>query len=354
MYNVIGTGKGGRDMKLTERKEMILAAIVEQYIKTGEPVGSKGLLNTLSISVSSATIRNEMSELDEMGYLIQPHTSAGRIPSQAGYRYYIDNLMNRLELSDEEKEAIASDLRREAGDPNKLLEKASEILARKTDCAALTTSPTDELASVKRIEIVPIGGRLAMIVLMTSTGIIKSTVCRTDTEITDEMLDLFRNIVSERFIGEPVSEIGTVMIQTLVASLGMNALSMSPMFVSLADIAKQAVQAEVHLEGEQNLLHHHELHNSVFGLMQFLDEDEKLSRALDSSRNALNVLIGTENMFTPLENSSMIVARYNIRGNDGGAIGIIGPTRLNYAKLIPSVEYLTQVVSKLLTDSFEG
>ena len=332
---------------------MILSAVVEQFIKTGEPVGSKVLLSSLPISVSSATIRNEMSELSLLGFLTQPHTSAGRIPTQKGYRYYIDNLMNRTELSDDEKDMILTELRREAGDPNKLLEKASEILARRTDCAALTTSPTDLGATVKRIEIVPIGSRLAMIVLMTSTGIIKNAVSRTDVPLTDEMVELFRSIVDSKFIGRPVTEIGTVMIQTLVAALGMNALAMSSLFVSLADIAQQAVRADVHLEGEQNLLHHSELRGSVFGLMQFLDENDKLGRAVDARKDALSVSIGSENIFTPLENSSMILARYRIQGHDGGAIGIIGPTRLDYARLIPSIEYVTQVISTLLTDSFE-
>lgn len=339
-------------MKLSERKELILASIVELYIKTGEPVGSKVLMNNLPISVSSATIRNEMSELAELGLLTQPHTSAGRIPSQLGYRYYIDNLMNRSELTEDEKQSISNELQRVAGDPNKLLERAGEVLARMTNCAALSTSPTDMGATVRRIEIVPVAPKLAMIVLVTSTGIIKNSVCRTDIDLTDEMLQLFRAITEQEFINKPVSDIGTVMIQTLVASLGMNALAMSPLFVVLADIAQQAVQAEIHLEGQQNLLHHNELKSDVFNLMQFLDEDEKLERAVDAKKNALTVSIGKENMFTPMENSSMIVARYNIQGRDGGAIGIIGPTRLNYAKLIPSIEYLSEIVSKLLTDTF--
>ena len=192
-----------------------------------------------------------------------------------------------------------------------------------------------------------------MIVMMTSAGIIKNGICRTETEITSDMIDNFYRIVGETFIGKPVSDIGTVMIQTLVASLGSNALSMSPLFVVLSDIASQAVSAEVHLQGEQNLLHHRELGDSIFETLQFLDEDEKLERAVSSGKNGLSVTIGKENMYRQLENTSMIVARYNIQGKDGGAIGIIGPTRLDYAKLIPSVEYLTEIVGKLLTDTFE-
>ncbi len=340
-------------MELGKRKEMILAAIVEQYIKSGEPIGSKFLMESLPISVSSATIRNEMSELHEMGLLEQPHTSAGRIPSQAGYRYYIDNLMNTNELSETERELIKSELERSMGSPDKLLEKAGEMLAKLTGCAAIATTPTDEGAVVKHIEIMPVGTRIAMIVMMTSSGIIKNGICKVETEITKDMITCFYDIVNECFIGRPVSDIGTVMIQTLVASLGSNALSMSPLFVVLADIANQALQAEVRLEGEQNLLHHREFGENAYEMMQFFDERDKLERALTSSKNPLEVIIGKENMYRQLENSSMIISRYSIKGHDGGVIGIIGPTRINYAKLIPSIEYLTDLVSKMLTDTFE-
>lgn len=340
-------------MELGKRKGMILSAIVEHYVQTGEPVGSKFLMSTLPISVSSATIRNEMSELAEMGLLDQPHTSAGRIPSQKGYRYYIDNLMSRSELSEDERDEIKTQLERFAGSPEKLLGKASEILAKLTDCASIATTPTDEGAIVKKIELVPVGTRLAMIVLITSSGIIKNGICRTDTELTPEMVENFYQITEKTFIGRPVSDIGTVMIQTLVASLGAGALSMSPLFTYLADLASKAVQADIHLEGEQNLLHHREFSDSVFDMMQFFDEGDKLERAVSANKGSLSITIGKENMFRQLENTSMIISRYNIRGHETGAIGIIGPTRLDYAKLIPGIEYLTELVSKMLTDTFD-
>ncbi len=341
-------------MELGKRKEMILAAVVEHYINTGEPIGSKMLMQSLPISVSSATIRNEMSELAEMGFLEQPHTSAGRIPSQLGYRYYIDNLMDTTELTPQEMLLIRSELERSAGDPDKLLGKAGELLARMTGCAAVATTPTDEGAVIKHIEIVPVGRRIAMIVMMTSSGIIKNGICKMETELTDNMIRIFYEISSQCFIGRPLSDVGTVMIQTLVASLGENALSMSPLFVVLADIAAQAMQAEIRLEGEQNLLHHREYGGDIYDMMQFFDEREKLERAItDVGPGALQVRIGRENRYRQLEKSSVIIAKYNIGGHEGGSIGIIGPTRLDYAKLIPSIEYLTDLVGKILTDTLE-
>lgn len=340
-------------MELGKRKEMILAAIVEHYIKTGEPIGSKLLMQALPISVSSATIRNEMSELHEMGLLEQPHTSAGRIPSQVGYRYYIDNLMNTNQLSDEERLMIKTELEKSMGNPDKLLEKAGEMLARLTGCAAVATTPTDEGATIKHIELMPVGRRIAMIVMMTSSGIIKNGICKTETELTPDMVKCFYDIVGDCFIGHPVTDVGTVMIQTLVASLGENALAMSPLFVVLADIAAQAQQAEIRLEGEQNLLNHREYGSDIYEMMQFFDEKDKLERAISESKKGLQVIIGRENMYRQLENSSMIISRYSIGGHDGGVIGIIGPTRLDYARLIPSIEYLTDLVGKMLTDTLE-
>ena len=345
--------KGVKEMELGKRKEMILSAIVEHYIRTGEPIGSKLLMQTLPISVSSATIRNEMSELHEMGLLEQPHTSAGRIPSQIGYRYYIDNLMNTNQLSEEERMLIRSELEKSMGNPDKLLSKAGEMLARLTGCAAVATTPTDEGATIKHIELMPVGRRIAMIVMMTSSGIIKNGICKTETEITQDMVSCFYDIVNECFVGHPVSDVGTVMIQTLVASLGENALTMSPLFVVLADIASQAQQAEIRLEGEQNLLNHREYGSDIYEMMQFFDEKEKLERAISENKKGLQVIIGRENMYRQLENSSMIISRYSIGGHDGGAIGIIGPTRLDYARLIPSIEYLTDLVGKMLTDTLE-
>lgn len=337
-------------MGLGDRKQKILAAVVELYIQTGEPVGSKAVLTVLPVSVSSATVRNEMAELGEMGYLEQPHTSAGRIPSQKGYRYYVDNLMPQRHPDELTQRLMRQSLANE-GDPEKLIERAGEVLARLTNCAAIATTPIDDAAVIRRIELVPIGSRTAMVVLMTSAGIIKTGVCRTETNLTPDMAELFRSVCDKCFVGLAVSDIGTVMIQTLVASLGENALSMSPLFVVLSDLAGQAVQAEIRLQGEQNLLHHREFSSNAYDMLQFLDQSDKLERALSSSRDSLSVHIGSENIYRQLENTSMIVARYNIQSRDGGAIGIIGPTRLDYSRLIPSLEYLTGLLGGLLTDS---
>lgn len=341
-------------MKMSERKKAVLSAVVEQYVKTGEPVGSKLIMEMLEFSVSSATIRNEMSDLTAMGYLTQPHTSAGRVPTQEGYRYYIDNLMDVNEPDEDEKRQIRIGIGSNIGNPEELLERAGEMLAALTNCTTVATTPTDSLATVKRVEIVPVGKRIAMIVLMTSTGIIKNTVCKTDMSITEKMIDSFNDIVEAEFIGQPVAEIGMAMIQTLVASLGDMSLAMSPLFVALSDLAAQAAQAEIRLEGRQNLLNHREFSSMAYEMLDFLSDEDKLERVMSSGDSSLQVVIGRENMFRQLENSTIIISRYLVQGHNGGAIGIIGPTRIDYKRLIPRLRYISELIGDLLTDTLES
>ncbi len=344
-------------MSMTERKEKILAAIVEKYIQTGEPVGSKALVDSLGIPVSSATIRNDMADLIEMGYLEQPHTSAGRIPSNQGYRYYVENLMTAYDMSPSEKSIINSKLREASGEPQAVLEKANNILADLTHCAAVSTTPSESEAVVKRIELVPVGTRTAMVVMLTTTGILKTKVCRTDSEITIDIAENFYNIVKAYFIGKPASLITIAKIQTLALSLGEKALTMTPLLVALCDLAKRSERTELLLEGQSNLLGHKELETNAFELMEFLRRAEPLNRIFSQRKsekaNEPSVLIGKENLFRELQNSTMIFSKYSIGGHESGTLGIIGPTRVDYARLIPSIKYLTDVVGIILSDNME-
>ena len=233
---------------LSERKQKILSAIVEQYIATGEPVGSKALAGHPELSVSSATVRNEMAELASMGYLDQPHTSAGRVPTEKAYRYYIDNLMERRQPDEEDKRLMDATLKNRWVDPETVLEQAGELLAEMTNYAAVSTTPADEQATISRVELVPMGSRKAMLVLLTSTGVLKSRLCRTETALTPAMVESFYHIVGSAFLSVPVCEINMVTIQTLAASLGENALAMTPLLITLAELARDASQSDIILE----------------------------------------------------------------------------------------------------------
>lgn len=346
-------------LEMTERKERLLCAIVEKYIETGEPIGSKALVESLGMSVSSATVRNEMSDLVSMGYLEQPHTSAGRIPSSAGYRYYVDRLMNKYELSQNEKRVIETQLFKVSGEPQKILEQAGNILAEITNCAAVSTTPSDESAVIRRIELVPIGTKTAMVVILTSSGLLKSKVCRTEAEITLDMVESFYNMTMTHFIGKNVSNMNIAKIQTLAVSLGEKFFVMTPLLVTLCDLAEMTERTELLLEGQSNLLNHKEFESNAYEIMEFLRRSEPLNQIFTknveqkSDKFSPNVLIGKENLFRELQNSSMIFSKYFIGGRESGTLGIIGPTRIDYARLIPSLKFLTDIVGTILSDNID-
>ena len=241
-------------MELSSRQQKILTAVVEHYIATGEPAGSKMLCDSLDFTVSSATVRNEMSELADRGLLLQPHTSAGRIPSQKGYRVYVDRLMKRRPLSPEERRTIDSLLLSASYDPQRLLEGVSRLLAGMTRFAAVSTSPGGAGADVRAVQFVQTSRRTAMAILITSAGTMKTRVFHCDFDLTPDILRVFFRTVNERVAGRGVEEITPAFIQGLAASQGEMAILMSSALMAVLDAAQEAMAADVCLHGQMNLL----------------------------------------------------------------------------------------------------
>ncbi len=336
-------------MDMSERKKKILSAAVEEYIKTGEPVGSKAIVNCLDISVSSATVRNELSELAEMGLLNQPHTSSGRVPTHSGYRFYVDRLMNECDIDEYQRRRIDTMWGIHFNDPEKLLEKAGTILADITNCAVVSSTPSSEDAFIKKIDLLPVSKKTAIVILMTSNGLIKERVCRTDTEITEETVEMFYNVLAADFQGKNVTDIDTLTVQNLAVSFGMNFLEMTPFIIALSDIAEDISKADILLEGQTNLFSISEIGTDVNALIELLRRRDTVSSLLSAGENKINLFIGKENPYEQFGNSSMIVAKYTVNSKDSGAFGIIGSTRMDYAKIVPSIKYLTEIVGNLFS-----
>lgn len=339
--------------ELSERKKQILAAVVEQYIKTGEPVGSKGLLSSTGMAVSSATVRNEMSELAAMGYLEQPHTSAGRIPSQKGYRYYVDHLMKPREIDELNRRIIDAGISSAAGDPERLVTRAGEVLADLTKCASVSTAPGGDAMIIRRIELVPVGTHSAMLVLLTSNGILKSRLCRLDCELTAKICEEFYNIVQSCIIGKPAADISVASMQTVAASVDGDAFTMLPLMAAVCELARSTASSRIMLGGGSNLFSYKDYGSNAVELLEFLSKSEPLSALFDGARNSLDIKIGRENLYRQLENSSVIIAKYTVGGDESGTLGIVGPTRMDYENIIPSVKYLTDLVGRLITQAIE-
>ena len=340
-------------MKLDIRKLKILTAIVETYIDTGEPVSSKILAQQLGFSVSSATIRNDMAALFEMGLLEQPHTSAGRVPSHLGYRIYVDQLMHCKPLSEEERREIDALFNVRDPDPDKLLEDAAQALADYTNCATVSTTITPKTVLVKRVEIVPAGTRTVVVLVIATNGVIKNKVCRVDFRVTGEIVEFLNQFANGRLVGRSVNDISQWYINSISVTLGDYSQLFIPVLATIYELCREINDGQFYTSGGANLLNYKELADIARDLLSAMANREQLLGVIGSKSDAVFITIGKENNQSELTDTSVVVTKYRIGEQNSGAIGVIGPVRMDYAKLIPHLEYFSQTLGKLLAETFE-
>lgn len=339
-------------MQLDDRKKRILGALVDCYVATGEPVGSKLLSGVLDLHLSSATIRNEMSELAEMGLLEQPHTSAGRIPTQTGYRYYVDSLMHTYPLTASEQSRINVVLHIDGSDLDSVLSKAGDMLAAITGCVAVSVAPRANIR-IRSVEVMPAGKRSMLIVLVASPGVLRSRLCKAGDDVNTDMLTYFSNMLREKLAGLPPEAATPELKEKMNHALQKYAAALYPVLEAVFDEIGVLSDAEVFLGGETNLFCFPDFHDgAALQIIRFLEQREQVSRLVDNVHDPVKVLIGTENCADPMRTSSLIAAPYTVGGKTQGTVGIIGPTRMNYAKLVSHIEYFSSVLSKLICDTF--
>lgn len=340
-------------MELTDRKKRLLAAIVEAFIQTGEPVGSKTLAQRSSMGLSSATLRNEMSELSEMGLLEQPHTSAGRVPSQAGYRLYVDSLMRKRHLGNEEIAQINRLLDIREGDMESVLAQSGRILAEITGCATLSTAPCDRGTQLKRVEIVPAGRQSVLLILLTDSGIIRSRLCRAGEELSPEMLGFFAKLAEDRLAGKPLDAVTPALMEDVGSQLFEYTCALAPLLDAITEETRALMGSEVYLRGESNLVSRTDLDSeNLHGLLRLLEHTDILRALVDGAKNSVEIRIGTENGIRFMDDTSVITAPYAFLGKTAGAIGIIGPKRMDYARMVPSLEYFSAVLGEFISNIF--
>lgn len=339
--------KGGIEL-LDERKRRILAAIVDSYIITGEPVGSKAIAALPDIRVSPATIRNDMAMLEQLGYLEQPHTSAGRIPTYAGYRLYIDELMNAKILSDEDKKMLDECLDVEVPTADALIESASKALAELTQCATVVKNVAPKFSVITKVEVIPTGRRMYVLLMVTSSGNIKNKVCRLEFDLTNEQMEFFTKYMAENLQGVSIDQLDESVIEKLVAAMGTYMVTLAPLLQGVCELAEGFRDNEIKVAGEKNLLARQDINTNQ--LMRFFEnKNEVVKNMLDDSFGDLQVLFGEDGGFI-IENSSMIVSKIKKGGKTAGSLGVIGPMRLDYAKIIPYIEYLTDRITNLISE----
>ncbi len=314
-------------MGLALRKEKILSAVIDTYIRTGEPIGSKALLEETDLGVSSATVRNELKSLDEEGYLHQPHTSAGRVPTKQGYRYYIDNLMKPAILPERLRENIERGIRSGAGAPESILSRTAMVLSQLTKAASAVTTPSSDEARIHRIRFVSTGRHTSMVVLVTSNGMVKSRLFRCEFVLTPQLLQMFDKAVNEAFAGVKLTDVTQGYLQTAASGMGELTLFIPDVLIALYEAVQNALEVNVTVAGQTNLL-------SISGL-------------LNSSRTHM-IYLGEESKIPELRDSAVVSARYEIGGENAGAVAVIAPLRIDYKTIMSEVIFAAGCVSRAI------
>ena len=339
-------------MDLDRRKMKILSAIVSEYIRTGEPVGSKRVAQLLDTQISPATCRNEMSSLFDLGLLEQPHTSAGRVPSHLGFRVYLDQMLTCAPLTEAEKDSIDALFNVRNPDPDRLLADAAEALARFTGCATVSATRPPKYVTVRRIELIPLGAHVVMIVVVASNGVIKNKAYRLDMLCTPEILDFFNKFANDRFADRSIDEISTGYLHSIAVALGEYSQVFTPLLAGIFELCRQIRDGQFYTQGGTNLLGYPEFRQSAHDLLTLLENRALLQDVLEGPETrALNIKVGKENHLAQLENSTVLVARYNVGQDSSGVIGVIGPVRMDYSRLIPHLEYFVKMLGNLLSDT---
>jgi heat-inducible transcriptional repressor len=335
-------------LSLDNRKLLVLSTIVEEYIRTGEPVGSKTILTSSKVNVSSATIRNDMAQLEKMGLLEQPHTSAGRIPTYLGYRLYIEKLMKPHSLTSKEKAEIDEMLTRNKVTAENVVDNAVQVLSDLTQLTVVNTTNMPHFSVITRVEVIPAGRRLYALLMITSTGAIKNKICRLEFDLTDEQLGFFADFINKNLQGVNVDHLTPAMLQNLAIALGSYMISLSPLLYAVYELSEEFMQSNISIRGEQRLLENSSVDSGE--IVRFLNEKQELAHLLSHALGGIQVIFGKENDTFSITNSSMIVSPYKVGDAPGGSLGVIGPLRLDYAKIIPYMKYFSESVTKLLSE----
>jgi heat-inducible transcriptional repressor len=339
-------------MELTERKKKILRAVVESYIETAEPVGSKSLLDMLDLDVSSATVRNELADLTEQGYLEQPHTSAGRIPSPKGYRLYVNELMEQQRLSMEETRQINEALHLKMQELDKVIDQAGRMVSQLTNYPAFALAEGARRITIKRFDLIMVDANSFIIVVMTDTNVVKNKLVHLPSDLSEPQLQLLTTLLNSSFVGRNLDELTPELMRVAEHAAG-NSYGLISLVVSFAmEVLDDLENSAVYTAGTSHILDHPEYQDvgKAQKLMSYLSDDQSLMQALalpTLGDDNTKILIGPENVAEELKDTSVVLASYDIGDGMKGVIGVVGPTRMDYAEVTAKLSYLADNLSRL-------
>lgn len=336
-------------MKLDDRKFMILRTIIDDYISTAVPVGSRTISRKHGVGFSPATIRNEMSDLEELGYLAQPHTSAGRVPSAKAYRLYVDRLMRVHKLSDEDMRLINDHLKVRVGEVEEIIRSAAQALSDATNYTALVVTPHLDTLRIKRVQLIPVTEGNALMIIVTSAGLVKDAVVRVPDNVNSELLYRISEMLTEQLSGLTLGE-----MRGRFANMFRDLKEHRRLLASVLDVMENRLHEEpekIMVGGSSNLLAYPEYADVEKArlFLSVLESREKLYPLLrQSGAMEFTIRIGPENDLPELSDCSLVTAVYRIGNNTSGTLGILGPTRMNYGRVISVLEFMGKALTSLL------
>lgn len=335
-------------MDLSERKLRILQAIISDFVTSAEPVGSRTLSKKYDLGVSPATIRNEMADLEEQGFLTHPHTSAGRIPSEKAYRLYVNEMMKTRELSPQEKETISQKLYENVTELDKTIEHAAHILSEITNLTSFAMTPEVSHDELKFIDLLPVDEDTVVLMIVSDSGRVSNTTLKMRVPYDEEALRLLSKNLTYNYRGKTLSEALTTNIiedfETDIEAMSALARNVMPSFMkTLGDM----LNVNLYMDGLTNIFSLPEYNDldKARSFMEMVNRREDLTRTLINRDKGVMITIGKENNEEILDDCSLITATYHVDGKLIGKLGVIGPTRMRYGEVTSVIEYLTDNIS---------
>ena len=343
--------------ELTERQKTLLLLIIRDYIESAQPIGSKRLAEHYNINFSSATIRNEMAALTEMGYLRQPHTSAGRVPTEEGYRIFVSQMMHQAELPETVQRTISHQFHQSRPDIDQWMTLAASVLAHQSQGVSVVTAPHARKPKYKHVELISTQGRQVLMVLVMMGGEVSQQFLTLAEPVTQERLSQTVTRLNGLLAGQPVDGISSLPARS-------DALDQDILTLIVQDMRRNAdsVSGDVYTDGLTNVLSEPEFKNTseeARRALKMFGEPSTLKDLLDRTTagggvGGLQVLIGGEGVWEELRECSMIIARYGVPGLATGTLGVLGPMRMSYSRTIPTVRFVAGLLSDLVNDTISG
>lgn len=339
-------------VKLTDRGQKILEAIIEEYIATAQPVGSKALTQNQGIKLSPASVRNVMAELEDLGYLVSPHTSAGRIPTEKGYRFYVDTILRVSEMDRRQQDRIELQYRQQGLQMTDMLREASRTLSSISHYTGLVMIPRLKATIFRHIEFVKLSPRLILAVFVTQSGLVQNKLVEVDEDLSPRELEKITNYLNQTMTGLSIQDVRTRIITEMAQEKALYDQLMRRAFTLSSAALVDESNGDVIIEGTSRFLEQPEFSDldCMKRIVQTFEQKSALVELLDRGleTKGVQVIIGSETEHTELSDCSLITAAYSGKRGTLGTLGVIGPNRMPYATIIPIVDYTASLISRLL------